>query len=271
MSASAVEPQLLVDRLGNTKGNREGIMYKHLCVATAIAGAALIAGCSSTTKGSPSSAPSSPRGGSSTSMADLRKNIEQAMHAATSFHMVGNATDSGKPIQFDIHFGPHQAAGSVLEEGVKIELINPGGPSVYFKAPDSLWQQQGGAAAVALFHGKWVKVPADDQRFTDLTKSFDKDTFVSQMMSDSGSSSDSDLRKVGPATVNGTPATKYRSESDHTELYVAANGAPVIVKIVDPSSDGGMLMFSDYGKAYSVTPPAVSQTVDFAKLEGTPH
>jgi hypothetical protein len=247
-------------------------MHKRLCVATAVAGAALIAACSSTTKGSPSSAPSSPSGGSSTSAADLKKDVEQAMHAATSVHMVGNATDdSGKPIQFDIHFGRHQAAGSILQEGMKIELINPGGQSVYFKAPDSLWQQQGGAAAVALFHGKWVKVPADDQRFTDLTKSFDKDAFVSQMMSGSSSSSDSDLQKVGPATVNGTPATKYRAESDHTELYLAANGAPVILKIVDPSSSGGTLMFSEYDKAYSVTPPPDSQTVDFAKLEGTPH
>jgi hypothetical protein len=247
-------------------------MRKHLCVLAAIIGATVVAACSSTTKGSPSSAPSSPSGGSSTSTADLKKDVEQAMHAATSFHMVGNATDdTGKPIQFDIHFGKDQAAGSILQEGVKIELINPGGQSVYFKAPDALWQQQGGAAAVALFHGKWVKVPADDQRFTDLTKSFDKEAFVSEMMSGSGSASDSDLQKVGPATVNGTPATKYRSESDHTELYLAANDAPVILKIVDPSSDGGTLMFSEYDKAYSVTPPPDSQTVDFAKLEGTPH
>lgn len=184
--------------------------------------------------------------------------------------MVGNTPDdSGKQIQFDIHFGHHQAAGSIVQDGLKVEVINPGGASAYFKAPDSLWQQEGGAAAVALFHGKWVKVPANDERFSDLTKSFDKDSFVSQMMSGSGSASD--LHKVGPATVNGTPAIKYRSESDHTELYLAANGPPVIVKIVDPSSDGGALTFSEYGKAYSVTLPPDSQTIDFAKLEGNHH
>jgi hypothetical protein len=246
---------------------------KYLGVAAAIAGATIIAACSSSTNGSPSSGSSGSSGssasggGSSTSTADLKASVQQAMNAATSFHMVGNATNSGKPIRFDIHFGPHQAAGSIVEDGVTIELINPGGQSVYFKAPDSLWQQQGGAAAVALFHGKWVKVPTNDQRFSELTNSFDKDAFVSQMLSDDGSSSNSDIAKVGPATVNGTAATKYRSKSDNTELYLAADGAPVILKIADSSSSGGTLTFSDYGKAYSVTQPAASQTVDFAMLE----
>ena len=257
-------------------GRRGDSLHKHLSVAAALACAALIAACSTSTKGSPSSGSSTPSsgsstpaGGSSTSVADLKASVLQAMRAATSFHMVGNALDdSGKPIQFDIHFGEHQVAGSIVQDSMKIELINPGGRWVYFRAPDSMWQQQGGAAAVALFHGKWVKVAADDQRFTSLTGSFDKDAFVSEMMSNSGSSSDSDLRRVGPATVNGIPATKYRSDSDNTELYLAANGAPVIVKIVDPSSDGGSLTFSEYGKASPVTPPPESQTVDFAKLEG---
>ena len=45
----------------------------------------------------------------------------------------------------------------------------------------------------------------------------------------------------------------------------------MIVKIVDPSSPGGALTFSEYGKANSVTPPPDSQTVDFAKLEGNHH
>jgi len=250
---------------------RDG-MRKHLGIAAAIACVTVIAACSSSTKGTPSRGSSAPATGSSTSVAGLKASVQQAMQAATSFHMIGSgADDSGKPIQFDIHFGQHQAAGSIVQEGLKIELINPGGQSVYFKAPDSLWQQEGGAAAVTLFHGKWVKVPANDARFSDLTKSFDKDSFVGQMMSASGSPSDADLHKVGPATVNGTPAIKYRSESDHSELYVAADGPPVIVKIVDPSSTGGALTFSEYGKAYSVTPPPDSQTVDFAKLEGNHH
>jgi hypothetical protein len=247
-------------------------MRKHLCVLAAIIGATVIAACSSSTKGSPSngsSGPSSASSTSSTSTADLKKSVQQAMSAATSFHMVGNATDdSGKPVQFDIHFGPNKAAGSVMQGGMTIEVINPGGPSVYFKAPDALWQQEGGAAAVALFHDKWVKVPTNDQRFTELTKSFNKEAFVSQMMSDNGSSS-SDLQKVGTDTVNGTAATKYRSTSDHADLYVAANGAPVILKIVDSSSSGGRLTFSEYGKAYPFTPPPAGQTVDFAKLENS--
>lgn len=243
-------------------------MRKHLYVLAAIIGATVIAACTSSTKGSPSNGSSGPGSASSTSTADFKKSVQDAMTAATSFHMVGNATDdSGKPVQFDIHFGTNKAAGSVMQSGVTIEVINPGGPSVYFKAPDALWQQEGGAAAVALFHGKWVKVPTNDQRFTDLTKSFNKDAFVSQMMSDTGSPSSSDLEKVGPDTVDGTPATKYRSASDHAELYVAANGAPVILKIVDPSSSGGMLTFSEYGKTYPFTPPPASETVDFAKLE----
>jgi hypothetical protein len=236
----------------------------------ALTSAVLIAGCTSSTQGTgsssspPASSPASPS--SSPVDADaLRQQVEAAIKTASTFHLVGNVTDDNrKPLALDIHFGVHQTDGSITQNGQKIELINPGGASVYFRAPDALWRQYG-SAAVALLHGKWVKLPAADQRFTELASSFDKDNFIAAMTSDG--SSQHTLRKVGTSSVGGVPATEYKS-SDGSQIYLAATGSPVILKIEDPSRGGGTMTFSDYDKPYPFAPPAPSETVDFAKLEG---
>jgi len=235
-------------------------VHKSLIVAYAsVLSAALIAGCTSNSnKGGSKTTPpatgtaSSAAGsaapstvGSTIDAKALKQQVAAAMKAAAAFHVIGKETDDkGKRIAFDIHFGTHKTDGSITQNGQKIELINPGAAAVYFRLPDAIWRQFGGAAAVALLSGKWVKVPAGDKRFAELASSFDKDTFIAGMTSDSSDSSE--LRKVGTTNVDGTPATEYES-SKGSEIYIAATSAPVILKIVDPSSAGGTLTFSDYG------------------------
>jgi hypothetical protein len=236
-----------------------------------LVGVALVAGCSSKSKtASPTTGGASssvtPSNGSTVDAKVLQQQIKAAMTAASAFHLVGSGTDdNGKPLKLDIHFGTDKAAGSVIRAGQKIELINPGGASVYFRLPDALWRQFGGSSAVALLSGKWVKVPANDKRFAELANGFDKDSFIAGMTS--GGSSSATLRKVGTEDVNGQPAVKYKS-SKGGEIYVAAAGPPVILKTVDPSSAGGTLTFSDYGEHYAFAAPPAGQTVDYTKLAG---
>lgn len=254
-------------------------MHKSLIFAFAsVLSATLSAGCTSNSDEGGSKTPP-PATGTATSAAGsaapsplgstinakaLKQQVAAAMKAASAFHVLGNeADDKGKPIAFDIHFGTHKTDGSIAQNGQKIELINPGAAALYFRLPGAIWRQFGGAAAVALLSGKWVKVPADDTRFTELASSFDKDTFIAGMTSDSSGSSE--LRKVGTTNVDGAPAIEYKS-SKGSEIYVAATGAPMILKIVDPSSAGGTLTFSDYGKPYQFAAPPAAQTVDFSKL-----
>ena len=243
-----------------------------LTAVAAVATAALVGGCTSSTSGSGSPVTSvgssttataaTSSGNATIAPAEVGQKVRAAMAAAESFHMVGSGIDSGKRLAFDIHFGPHKTDGSITQDTQKIELINPGGASVYFRLPDELWRQFAGEGAVAIFSGKWVQVPSKDSRFASLAKSFDKDEFLGGLTDDSSSD---DLKLVGPATVDGTAATKYKA-SDGSEIYVAASGPPVLLKIVDSSSTGGTVTFSDYGKAYPFAPPPASQTIDFSKL-----
>jgi hypothetical protein len=239
-------------------------MLKHVTFAVAsVVAAALIASCSSSTHPTPA-----PPASASSLAGEVRQQVLAAMQAAQSFHVAGNGTGAdGMPIQIDIHFGPHKTAGSIIQSGQKVELINPGGPSVYFKAPDALWKSEGGDAAVTLFHEKWVKVPAADKRLEQLSKSFDKDTFIGTLSS-GGTGDAGALRKVGTATVLGTPAVRYEVPSDHTQVYVAASGPPVLLKLVNPAKDGGTITFTDYNKPYAFSPPPAGQIVDFGQL---PH
>jgi hypothetical protein len=249
-------------------------MRKPLVFAVAsLAGAALVASCSSSkTAGtgsavsaiSPSSAPTS---AGAVDSAALKQKVLAAMQAARQFRMTGDTTDDeGQRVSFDIHFGSRQTAGSITQEATgKMELINPGGPSVYFKAPDALWRNEGGDAAVALLHDRWVKVPANDKRFDDIAKAFDKDSFLAELTS-SGSSSE-EIHRVGTTTVDGKLAVQYESVSDHTQMFIAASGPPVFLKLTRPGTAGGTVTFTDYDKAYVFAPPPADQTVDFAKLE----
>lgn len=239
---------------------------------------ALVAGCSSSTKGAGTGTTSSTRSGSAGSssaapsasgnatiaVSELQSKVVAAMKAATTFHLAGNGTASGKPLSFDIHFAPHKSAGWVKQEGQKIELINPGGAALYFRLPGALWKQLAGAQAAAMFTGKWVKVPANDKDFAPLAQAFDSQSFVSGISDEATG----DLAKVGPATIDGVAATEYKSASDSTQLFVAVSGPPVILKVVDKSSDGGTATFSDYDKPYTPTLPPAAQTVDFSKMTG---
>ena len=254
-------------------------MRKPLTFALAsLTGAALVASCTSSKTagtGTPASASntssatttsSASTSAGSVDSAALKQQVLAAMGAARQFRMTGAITDAGQRISMDIHFGSHQTAGSISQADTgTIELINPGGPSLYFKAPDALWRKEGGEGAVALLHDKWVKVPANDKRFDDIAKTFDKDSFLAELTSSDSNSEE--IHKVGTTTVNGKAAVQYESASDHTQLFVAASGPPVMLKLVRPGSDGGSITFSEYDKAYAFTPPPADQTVDFAKLE----
>jgi hypothetical protein len=233
-------------------------------------GLALVAGCASNSKATRSttgtvSGSATPSNGSTVDTKALQRQIREAMTAASAFHMVGTgADDNGKPLKFDIHFGTGKAAGSVTQGVQKIELINPGAASVYFRLPDAVWKQLGGSAAVAALSGKWVKVPANDKRFAELANSFDKDGVIAALTSSSSSSTT--VRKVGIDEVNGQQAVKYTT-SKGADIYVAAAGPPVMLKTVEPSSSA-MLTFSDYGEHYNFAPPPAAQTVDYTKLAG---
>jgi hypothetical protein len=245
----------------------------------------LIAGCSSSTKGNDDNGPSTggqttpsstgpstnasaaPSGGQTLSSGDRRKlesDVAAAMRAATSFHMVGaGKDDDGTPIQMDVHFGPNKKVdGTIVSNGEATKIINTGDGSIYFKAPDSVWKQQAGDQAVRLLHGKWVKAPADDKRFSDLTNSLDKDDFIDSLTSDDSISDD--LRKVRPVIVDGTSAIEYASASDKSQIFIAASGPPVILK--GGTLPDGLLAFTDYNKDYPFAPPPAAQTVDVSKL-----
>jgi hypothetical protein len=243
-------------------------LRKSLVTALAIACcAALVAGCTSTAGkgGGPSKHRSSaPRGPGNATIAprDLRGKVGAAMRSAKTFHVVAKGGEAGKRMSFDIHFAPHKAAGWINENGEKFELINPGGASLYFRLSRTTWQRRAGEQAAELFSGRWVKVPAKDKSFAGFAHDFDAKLFT-------GLTSDmtKGMKKVGPATVRGVRATEYKSASDHSRLFIARYGPPVVLKAVDPSRDGGTISFSDYGKSYRFRPPPAAQVIDSTKLE----
>jgi len=243
-------------------------LRKSLVTALAIVGcAALVAGCAPTLgKGGgppkhPSRSVSHGPGNATIAPRDLGRKVGAAMRSAKTFHVVAKGGEAGKRMSFDIHFAPHKAAGWINENGEKFDLINPGGASLYLRLSRTTWKRRAGEQAAELFAGRWVRIPAKDKRFAGFAHHFDASLFT-----DITSDITKGMKKVGPARVRGVRATEYKSASDHSRLFIALYGPPVILKAVDPARDGGTISFSDYGKSYRFRPPPATLVIDLAKL-----
>ncbi len=182
-----------------------------------------------------------------------------AAKQATSFRLVGSGTDSGKPLQFDIHFGSNGSDGSVTMSGSKIAL-KVVGRFVYFQAPEAFYRAQGGGEASTALVGKWVKVAKDSQQGAGFSQLSDSQALIKSF---SGSLTDSDaagLKRLGSGTVDGVASTRYGD--DGGSIDIAASGKPYPLKLVSKDKgDGGMLTFSQWDVPFAVTLPPAAQTV----------
>jgi hypothetical protein len=254
----------------------------------ACAGAAtvlLVAGCGGTTEGSGTaaspSAGSTASGGSSTAspsgsatgngVADLPADqilarAKAALKSADSVRIKGTGRESAQTFSLDLRYSGANTAGTLGVGGQTIELRKLG-KVVYLKGSREFWRSSGGEAAAQLLAGKWLKTPANDKRFGDLSELTDLSKAADGLLDPDGT-----LTKGETKTVNGVQAIGLTSSGkDPGTLYVATTGEPYPLQIASSasSSSQGSLDFLDYGKPVTVSTPPAEQVVDVSKLPGS--
>ncbi len=239
--------------------------------AAIVIGLLTLAGCASnaTTQSPSTSAPAS--GDNATiDTKNLTADVFAAVKAADSFRVIGTGKDNnGTSYALDIHFGTKGGSGYFSAGGQRFDLSGKAG-TIYVKASAKTWKAAIGDRpdidkAAATLAGHWVMVPSTGSDFAQLGDYVDKDKFVASFSQSSTSSGP--FMKAGTATVSGAAAVAFIDQSDRSKVYVAAHGAPLLLKVEAPASKGGgALTFSEYGEPFTPLMPAPGDVIPLASV-----
>jgi hypothetical protein len=207
-------------------------------------------------------------GGSSSSTNGVESKAPEAIVAAAtgaiagakSVHVSGSIVSGGTPITLDLQLVSGEGGrGQLSENGLSFQLIEVG-QTVYIKGSPAFWRHFGGAAAAALFQGKWLKAPTTNSDFATLASLTDLHKLFNAALSNHGT-----LAKGATTTVNGQKVVAVNDTTNGGTLYVATTGQPYPIEIKKGGSVGGQVSFDRWNEPVSLTPPA--NAIDITQLQ----
>ena len=163
--------------------------------------------------------------------------------------------EDGSRLRIDMRYGPDTATGTVTIDGQPL-TIRRIGQTVYLKGGAAFRAGDGADdATVAKLANKYLKVDADDDRFTDLTDFTDLKQAAYDFLQPDGA-----VGKGNKISVGGTTAIEVVDKGkEGGTLTVATTGEPHPLTIV---SDTDHLTFTGYATPVTVARPPAAQVVD---------
>jgi len=181
-----------------------------------------------------------------------------AVSGVKSVHVSGSLLSGGSPITLDLTLVAGKGGGGQMaQNGLSFRLIDVG-QVVYINGSDAFWSRIGGSSAVQLFHGKWLRAPANGQ-FASIASLTNVQTLFNKLLSSHGT-----LAKGPTSTVAGQKAVAVVDTTKGGTLYVATTGQPYPVQIAKSGSQGGRIVFDRYNESTSLSAPA--NAIDVSKL-----
>lgn len=209
-------------------------------------------------------------GGSATHMASagtsgrttsqLVTQMKTAVRNATSMHLAGQVTTSGKATALDLDvLRAGGLAGSITQNGVPLELIGTAG-KVYVKATPAFLRELRAASGVcSLMCGKYVQMsgPAGNQLDGSLNMDSLTRAFVTGLPH---------MTRTGTTTVAGQQAVVLHG-SDGSTLDVAATGTPYPLRVIAPPGHHETLTFSRWNRVATPAAPPASKVINLSQLK----
>lgn len=175
-----------------------------------------------------------------------------------SVHVSGSLLSGGSPITLDLTLVAGKGGGGQMaQSGLSFKLVELN-QVVYINGSDAFWRRIGGSPAVQLFHGKWLRAPANGQ-FASIASLTNVQTLFNRLLSSHGT-----LAKGSTSTVVGQKAVAVNDTTKGGTLYVATTGKPYPVQISEKGSQGGRIAFDRYNQSVALTAPA--NAIDISKL-----
>jgi hypothetical protein len=192
--------------------------------------------------------------------------------AARSVTVTGSASQGKEVITLSVQASDvAEGVGSIGISGAVVHAIRLG-KNVYFNANTKFWKDNGGAAAAALFVGKWVETAATSNDGQPLSEFLDVTTLFEELFS--GNINTAIFSPGKKTTLNGMAVTAY-SGKDTTggtggTIYVARKGKPYVVELTSIGGQKGhsLVVFSNYGQPVHAVAPKGAIDIDTLKQSG---
>jgi hypothetical protein len=182
-----------------------------------------------------------------------------AAKAASIVHVVGGGTDNGQPIKLDLWVGDGKGKGHLEEGGLSFDLVRVG-KTVYVKGSAAFWKRFGGAAAAALLHDRWVRVPTTQAQVQQIIGLTDKSLFLNSILGQHGK-----IENRGLTDFQGQKVVEIRDTTQGGSLYVASEG-PAYPVALKGGKNQGDIAFTDWNADETVVAP--KGAVDLSALGG---
>lgn len=216
------------------------------------------ASATGSTSVSPTPTPSS----SLPSVGEVYKQARTAALAASSGHVVGTQTREGRAVTVDVEgnaSGSNQTVFITTPEGGQAEVITVDADH-WLGGDEAFWvEQTGDPAAGRAMVGKYVAISESDATElgsftlrTMLAETFDLPEFAAL---------ESDTSPAEEGEVDGR-AVYVLGTAGGAQLWVLADGSAELVRAVGPKTAPADLVFTDWGRAQTFTPPPPSMVVE---------
>lgn len=225
-------------------------MRRAVIVASLVALVLAVAGCGGGKK---------TNGEDKKSAAQVVADARAAAKSASIVHVVGGGTDNGQPIKLDLWVGNGKGKGHLEENGLSFDIVRVG-KTVYVKGSAAFWKKFGGAAAAALLHDKWVKVPTTQAQVQSIIGLTDKNLFLSSILGQHGK-----IENKGLTDYQGQKVVEIRDTTQNGSLYVAGEGTAYPVALKGGKNQGD-IAFTDWNASETVVAP--KDAVDLSGLGG---
>lgn len=210
------------------------------------------------TSTSPTPTPSS----SLPTVGEVYRQARTAALAAPSARVVGTQTREGGPVTVDVEGnanGTNQTVFITTPSGGQAEVITVDADH-WLGGDEEFWvEQTGDPAAGSGMVGKYVAISESDA--TELG-SFTLRTMLTETFGlPEIAALEADTSPVEEGEVDGK-AVYVLGKPDGARLWVLADGSATLVRAVGPATAPADLVFSDWGRAQTFTPPPASMVVE---------
>ena len=187
---------------------------------------------------------------------------------APSLTVVASGLSSGsggssQKISFDLTLVQKAGCrGTIAQSKVAtFQLIETGG-YVWLKPSNAYYTSLHiSQAALALIGDKYIKVPVGNSNFTDLAKICSFSGLFGEFKTPTGTS-----YVATPTTYQGQSAYEVTQTGQAGTLYLTNASTPMLAKLTDPSSNGGVISFTEYSVPLQITAPSAAESIDGTAL-----
>ncbi len=199
----------------------------------------------------------------------IQRKSTAVAEAASAVRLSGTVVSKGHAYTLDMRLKGEGGTGSVTSKGQTFQLLRVG-EELFLKADSRFWTHDSGKdggtpqkadeAAAAKLDGKYVKVPAGDPAYEQLSGFTDKDVLLDGMLTLHGALAKGERGKAG-----GVRTIKITGdEGAGGTLSVSLDGKPYPLRL-DRGGHAGTLKLTDWNKDFPLQEPEKTEMVDYGK------